>query len=55
LLEYFKHEIDMLQLVPSEGGRFEVFVDADPVFSKLAQDRFPDYKEIKACLLDRTG
>ena len=47
LLEYYKHDISMLQLVPADGGRFEVLVDGHLVFSKLDKDRFPEYKEIK--------
>ena len=50
LLEYFKHDITMLQLVPSEGGRFEVSADDKLKFSKLETDRFPDYDEIKQAL-----
>lgn len=50
LLEYFKHDITMLQLVPSEGGRFEVSSDDKLVFSKLYADRFPEYDEIKQAL-----
>jgi selenoprotein W-related protein len=33
-------------LIPSSGGVFEVMVDGDLVFSKKAQDRFPDHDEI---------
>ena len=47
LLEYYKHDIEQLQLVPSGGGRFEVTVDDSLVFSKLEADRFPEYGEVK--------
>lgn len=47
LLEYYKHDIEQLQLVPSGGGRFEVTVDDTLIFSKLATDRFPEYTEVK--------
>ncbi|MYA78802.1 MAG: SelT/SelW/SelH family protein [Gemmatimonadetes bacterium] len=47
LLEYYKHDIEQLQLVPSKGGRFEVTVDDSLIFSKLANDRFPEYAEVK--------
>ena len=47
LLEYYKHDIVQLQLVPSGGGKFEVTVDDSPVFSKLETDRFPEYGEVK--------
>ena len=42
----------MLQLVPSEGSRFEVMADDEPIFSKLETDRFPEYDEIKKSLQD---
>lgn len=50
LLEYYKHDIGQLQLVPSGGGRFEVAVDDAQVFSKLETDRFPEYEEIKGAI-----
>ena len=50
LLEYFKQDITMLKLVPSEGGRFEVSSDDKLIFSKLETDRFPEYDEIKQAL-----
>jgi selT/selW/selH-like putative selenoprotein len=36
--------------VPSKGGAFEVTVDGVKVFSKLALDRFPAYREIPALI-----
>ena len=50
LLEYYKHDIGQLQLVPSGGGKFEVTVDDEQVFSKLETDRFPEYEEIKGAM-----
>jgi len=50
LLEYYKHDIEQLQLVPSGGSRFEVTVSGTLVFSKLAEDRFPDFGAIKEAL-----
>ena len=47
MLEYYKHDIEQLQLVPSGGGRFEVTVDDSLIFSKLETDRFPEYGEVK--------
>jgi len=35
-----------LELVPSKGGAFEISVDGVQVFSKLAQGRFPAYREL---------
>ena len=33
-------------LVPSHGGRFEVTADGERIFSKLAEGRFPEEREI---------
>ena len=33
-------------LVPSHGGRFEVTVDGELVFSKLAEGHFPENDEV---------
>ena len=46
-MEYYKQDIGTMQLVPSDGGRFEVSVNDQLIFSKLEEDRFPEYKEIK--------
>lgn len=35
-----------IELVRSTGGAFEVRVDGSVVFSKLAQKRFPAYREL---------
>jgi|TARA_B100000315_G_C14013575_1_gene335621 selT/selW/selH-like putative selenoprotein len=36
--------------LPSDGGRFEVTVDGDLIFSKVAEGRFPENAEILAKL-----
>jgi len=33
-------------LVPSEGGRFELFVDDRPIYSKLETGRFPEARDV---------
>ena len=33
-------------LVPSDGGRFEVFLDGEAIYSKLETGRFPESREI---------
>ena len=43
-------DLSRLVILPSDGGRFEVTVDGELVFSKLAENRFPEYDEIKAHL-----
>ncbi len=47
MLTDLKQKVSRLELVPSEGGKFEVTIDGRLVFSKLAQKRFPEYKEVK--------
>ena len=44
-LPKFKWDVDEWQLVPGDGGRFELFVDGELVFSKLAAGRFPEANE----------
>lgn len=39
-----------MELIESRGGAFEVQVDERLVFSKLAEKRFPAYREIPARL-----
>ena len=42
--------LSQVAILPSDGGRFEVRVDGVLVFSKLAENRFPEHDEIKAHL-----
>ena len=46
LLPHFKQDLDSVVLVPSSGGRFEVELDGDPVYSKLSTQEFPDTDEL---------
>ena len=47
ILTEFKQQVSTLELIPSEGGRFEVEVDGDLVFSKLEEGEFPEFKQIQ--------
>ncbi len=47
LLKDFEYEISSYRLIPSSGGRFEVSINGELVFSKLETDRFPQEEEIK--------
>ena len=47
LLKEFKQDIESCTLIPSGGGRFEVTVDGELVYSKLKEGRFPEYSEIQ--------
>jgi selenoprotein W-related protein len=46
LLREFEHTIDRLVLVPSDGGRFEVSVNGELLYSKLQTRRHAEPGEI---------
>lgn len=39
LLKYFERDIDSLTLIPSSGGRFEVVINQQLIFSKAELHR----------------
>ncbi|MCH2570857.1 MAG: Rdx family protein [Planctomycetes bacterium] len=45
-MKQYKAKVDELKLIPSDGGRFELSIDGDLVYSKLATGQFPDEEEI---------
>ena len=47
LVRQFKQNIDELTLMPSDGGRFEVKVNDELIYSKLATGQFPDNATIE--------
>ena len=53
LLMTFATELGEVALVPGTGGVFEVRVDDELVWSKKAQGRFPESKELKQLVRDR--
>lgn len=50
LLGEYRTKIAELSLQPSAGGRFEVTVDDNLVFSKAETGRFPTVDEIRTSL-----
>jgi selenoprotein W-related protein len=44
LLTRFKQDIKELTLVPAGGGKFELSLDGELVYSKLKTGKFPDEK-----------
>jgi len=48
LLERFKRRIVSLELAPDKGGCFEVTVDGELIYSKLATGQFPNEEEVEA-------
>lgn len=52
LLKLYESEIEQISLIPSDGGRFEVQVNGQLIYSKLQTRRHPDPGEI-ATLVDK--
>jgi selenoprotein W-related protein len=46
LLKNYEHVIETITLVPSEGGRFEVTVNGQLLYSKLATHRHAEPGEV---------
>jgi selenoprotein W-related protein len=53
ILGAFKQQLDGLTLVPADGGRFEIVVDGEAIYSKLQTGTFPDEDAIVATLRAR--
>ena len=50
ILGEFQTEIESITIIPSSGGAFEVTVDGDLIYSKLATGRHVEYEEIAALI-----
>jgi selenoprotein W-related protein len=55
LLTYYEQVIQSLALLPSVGGRFEVRVDGETIFSKQALKRHAEPGEIIRLLGERAA
>lgn len=53
LLTTFQDEIGEVALIPGTGGVFEIRADGAVVWSRSAEGRFPELKELKQRLRDR--
>ncbi len=53
LLTTFQGHIGEVALVPGSGGVFDISVDGASVWSRQAQGRFPEIKELKQLVRDR--
>jgi selenoprotein W-related protein len=53
LLTTFEAELGEVALRPGTGGIFDVRVGADTIWSRAAEGRFPDAKELKQRVRDR--
>ncbi len=55
LLTNFETQIESITLVPSDGGRFEVTVNDNLVYSKLQTGRHADTGEVVGLVRKLTG
>jgi selenoprotein W-related protein len=46
IMDAFGEKFGALKLIPADGGRFEVTLDGELLYSKLKTGDFPDNKEI---------
>ena len=53
LLVTFEDDLGGVMLVPGTGGVFEVRLDGETLWSRKAEGRFPELKELKQRLRDR--
>ena len=55
LLMTFEAELGEVALRPGTGGVFEVRVEGEAVWSRAAEGRFPEIKELKQRVRDRVA
>jgi selenoprotein W-related protein len=55
LLTTFETELGGVKLRPGTGGIFEVRVDGATVWSRKAEGRFPEMKELKQLIRDKVA
>lgn len=55
LLTTFETELGGVSLVPGHGGIFEVRLDGEVIWSRKAEGRFPELKELKQRIRDRVA
>ena len=53
LLKDYEADIEAIEIIPSDGGRFEVTVNGDLIYSKLKTGRHTDAGEIRRLMAAR--
>ena len=53
LTKQFESQLESIALLPSDGGRFEVMVDNDLIFSKLELGRHAEEGEVLQLVSER--
>lgn len=46
VIKQYKRKLESLTLIPSDGGRFELSVDGELIYSKLQTGQFPNDEEM---------
>ncbi len=54
-MDTFGQKFGSLKLIPSDGGRFEVSLDGNLIYSKLESGEFPTNKEVIDQIKSRVG
>jgi selenoprotein W-related protein len=54
-LKHYEHLIETITLLPSDGGKFEVSVNGDLLYSKLTTRRHAEAGEILGLVRKRVG
>jgi selenoprotein W-related protein len=55
LLTTFEEDLAEVALIPGSGGVFEVRLDGEALWSRAAEGRFPEMKELKQRVRDRVA
>lgn len=55
LLKHYEHLIEEIRLVPSDGGKFEVTVNGELLFSKLQSHRHAEPGEMLRLVRELVG
>jgi selenoprotein W-related protein len=55
IVDGWSDRLSEIRLVPSSGGRFEVLLDGDLIFSKASLERHAEPDEIASLLTERIG
>jgi selenoprotein W-related protein len=55
LIKHYEHVIEEIKLVPSDGGRFEVTVNGQLLFSKLQLHRHAEAGEVAGLVRTLVG
>jgi len=53
LLTKFEFELESLRVIPSKGGRFEVTLDGELIYSKLATHRHAEPGEVAGLVAEK--